>query len=222
MESMTGARGIDELRPDEENPRDIDEDARASLAASQREFGDISGIVLNARTGTLVCGHQRVKALRAAGAKQWTKLSETEGFVLHPVTGERFPVRIVDWDGPTHQVACIAANNPAAQGYFTGAQVEQLREVEGFIRYSDLRLAELLRGLEAGQPEVPGLTPNVEPGTTARDADEVPCMVMGRTRVEMTGRDVETVGRLLERYAEEFGSRVGFVGWLVDAREAAL
>lgn len=35
------------------------------LSYSIAEFGDLSGITFNERTGELVCGHQRVKALRA-------------------------------------------------------------------------------------------------------------------------------------------------------------
>ena len=43
--------------------------ARAGLGSAIERFGDISGITFNVRTGRLVCGHQRVERLRAAGAQ---------------------------------------------------------------------------------------------------------------------------------------------------------
>jgi len=46
------------------NPRAIDEASLTALGASQRAFGDISGIVFNRRLGLLVCGHQRLRRLR--------------------------------------------------------------------------------------------------------------------------------------------------------------
>ena len=55
---------LPDLRDAPWNPRDIDEASLAALGASQRAFGDISGIVFNRLLGILVCGHQRLRRLR--------------------------------------------------------------------------------------------------------------------------------------------------------------
>ena len=44
--------------------------ARAALAESLRRFGDLSGFVVNRRTGMVICGHQRRECL--AGADHYT------------------------------------------------------------------------------------------------------------------------------------------------------
>lgn len=54
-----------DLRPAPYNPRQIDNDAMDGLQHSVETFGDISGLVWNNKTGHLVCGHQRLKALQA-------------------------------------------------------------------------------------------------------------------------------------------------------------
>ena len=109
------ARPITDLRADPSNPRRIDDAALAGLSASERRFGDLSGIVHNHRSGHLVAGHQRVRALRDAGAAEWTPGPGPHGdggFVTDPRTGERFAVRVVDWDATTERAANIVANSP--------------------------------------------------------------------------------------------------------------
>ena len=59
---------MSDLREAPWNPRAIDEASLAALGASQRAFGDISGVVFNTRLGVLICGHQRLKRLRAAAS----------------------------------------------------------------------------------------------------------------------------------------------------------
>ncbi len=49
---------FDDLRPAHYNPREITAEAAEGLRHSLVEFGDISGIVWNQRTGNLVCGHR--------------------------------------------------------------------------------------------------------------------------------------------------------------------
>lgn len=56
-----------ELAPADYNPRKISAKAMAGLKASLTRFGELGGIVYNKRTGHLVGGHQRVKALLALG-----------------------------------------------------------------------------------------------------------------------------------------------------------
>jgi len=59
-------KSLADLRAASYNPREITQEALEGLGHSLEEFGDISGIVWNKRTGHLVAGHQRVEALRAA------------------------------------------------------------------------------------------------------------------------------------------------------------
>jgi hypothetical protein len=143
--------GIGLLKAAPNNWRRIDSAAAAGLGVSMETFGDLSGIVFNKRSGNLVAGHQRVTELRAAGAKDWTRESKTAGWIVHPKTKERFPIRIVDWDEPTEIMANIAANNPALQGEFTEGLEAELRGLEAEANFEELRLRELM----AGEPDEP-------------------------------------------------------------------
>lgn len=63
-------RKVSDLRPHPKNPREMTPAARQLLIKYLAEFGDLSGVVLNARSGYLISGHQRVAELtRAHGAK---------------------------------------------------------------------------------------------------------------------------------------------------------
>ncbi len=159
---------IDVLKADPQNARRITSEALAGLGVSMTTFGDLSGIVFNARSGRLVAGHQRMEQLRAAGAKTWRRLSKGEGVVVHPKTEERFPVRIVEWDDTTERMANLAANNPAIQGEFTAEALAQLKALDEHVDFEGLRLDALYEQLETDMKaaEVPG------GGNT--DPDEVP------------------------------------------------
>lgn len=60
---------ISDLRPADYNPRLIDEDSFKMLRESIKTFGIIKPVLLN-QNGTLVAGHQRIKACIANGIKQ--------------------------------------------------------------------------------------------------------------------------------------------------------
>jgi hypothetical protein len=141
------------LKASPTNPRTIDNDALAGLRASMKTFGDLSGIVWNERTGHLVAGHQRMRALTEAGAKDWTRAEDGTGVVVHPVTGERFPVRVVSWDETTETLANLAANNPEIQGEFTADAEEQLHALEKDALFDDLHLDQLLAELDDGEDD---------------------------------------------------------------------
>lgn len=130
------------------NPREMGPEARAGLEASMGMFGDLSGITWNRRTGCLVTGHQRVESLKAKGAEFTGEAFELDG--------ERFGVRVVDWDEATEQAACLAANNPLIAGAFTDGLGEIIEELEGFEGLGDLRLDGLL-------PSEGGAGPEAEP-----------------------------------------------------------
>ncbi len=111
---------------DPENPRAMTEKARGHLSASLDEFGDLSGIVYNRRTGQLVSGHQRTYDL----AQKYGPLPLTElpggGYAIVTPKGDVFPVRVVSWDAKKQRAANMAANNQALAGTFTDLLPEQL------------------------------------------------------------------------------------------------
>ncbi len=72
---------VGELRHAPYNPRKIDAEYLINLHASMREFGDLSGIVRNVRTGNLVGGHQRVKAFDPAWPIQLAPAKDSVGTV---------------------------------------------------------------------------------------------------------------------------------------------
>lgn len=101
------------------NPRRITPEERAKLAKSIAHTGDLSGLVLNKRTNTIVGGHQRISTFEGKKTKMVTK-PHKDNFGTIAVghleveldTGKiQVPVRIVDWDRRTEKLANIAANN---------------------------------------------------------------------------------------------------------------
>ncbi len=106
---------VSELRPNPANPRKITDEQLSYLGAAMREFGDLSGLILNRTTGNLVGGHQRVKILGDATVtilhkypKPTVQGTVAEGFVTYE--GERFTYREVKWDEVKERGALIAAN----------------------------------------------------------------------------------------------------------------
>jgi len=153
------------LKADPKNPRKMNDASRAGLAVSLETFGPLD-IVFNDETGELVSGHQRVAALKAAGATELVRDGDA-GHIEHPKTGECFPVRFVRWDATKQRMANLAANNPGLQGEFTPDALAQLKALEDEVGFEDLRLRELLDKMEdyAGEPES---------ADGNRDPDDVP------------------------------------------------
>ena len=90
------------LLPADYNPRKISPRAMQGLKASLARFGELGGIVFNKRTGRLVGGHQRVKAL--------ADLGETQA-----------EVRVVDLDVASEKAANLALNHPGIGGEWDDA-----------------------------------------------------------------------------------------------------
>lgn len=118
---------IDSLKPAPYNPSNITPEARAALTESLKRFGDISGIVLNTRTGNLVAGHQRVDALRREFGTAELR-TDPDGHATIHAGAHVFPVRVVDWDEATERAANIAANNPHIAGTFDDAKLQAMLE----------------------------------------------------------------------------------------------
>ena len=138
---------IDALKADPKNPRKLSDEARVGLDISLETFGPLD-IVFNDTTGELVSGHQRVATLRIAGASEVARVGDL-GHIVHPKTGDRFPVRFVRWDETKQRMANLVANNPHLQGEFTEDAIEQARALENEVNFHELQLDKLIAVEEA-------------------------------------------------------------------------
>lgn len=174
---------LDLLLPADYNPRRISDRAMKGLRASLERFGELGGIVYNKRTGRLVGGHQRVKALAAMGIKD-------------------AEVRVVDLPVAEEKAANLALNHPGIGGEWDEALLAVvLAEVERDLpaAYEELQLDDLIG--EAAPDELgEGLTdpddvpePMPEPVSRAGDV-----WVLGDHRIICgDSTDAATVARLL-------------------------
>jgi len=105
---------VGDLKPAPYNPRTITKDTAKQLKRYMREFGDLSGIVWNKRTGHLVGGHQRVSQLPESSPVQ----VEGESGTVKDSAGNVWHVRVVDWEESKEKRANVVANNPALQGWW--------------------------------------------------------------------------------------------------------
>ena len=179
---------LSDLAPAPYNPRDITAEALSGLKASLGDFGDLSGITWNSRTGHLVCGHQRLRALQE---QHGDELRMVRGSI-HTPTGEQFKVREVDWPEEKERAANITANSPLISGAFTGELEDILASLEQDYSemFAPLRLDEMLGELQPPVPLVDDEVPELpkDPVTQAGDV-----WVLGDHRVvcgDSTKKDV--------------------------------
>jgi hypothetical protein len=103
---------------------------KARMIRSLAEFGDLSGVVLNRRTGLLIGGHQRADVL--AGAQvHVADLDAPEpdgtvgrGYLIHG--GRRYSLRVVDWTPEKAHAALLAANRYGRVGEDDAALLKDL------------------------------------------------------------------------------------------------
>lgn len=128
-------RRVADLVPADYNPRKISPKAMEGLKKSLAEFGAVQPIVVNERTGNIVGGHQRVKALAALGQVETT-------------------VIVVDLSLTREKALNVALNNPHISGEFDDGLGDLLDEINGEMPelFADLRLDELLAPVEAEAP----------------------------------------------------------------------
>jgi len=135
--AMLTLTSLEDLKPAPYNPRRIDPSAAKGLESSLENFGDISGIVWNATSGHVVCGHQRLAALKA---KHGDKLTLKRGQIVTP-DGKSFSVHVVEWDDAKEKAANVAANNQHIAGEFTSDVLSLLESLEDTLpEFADLRL----------------------------------------------------------------------------------
>ena len=129
-DSSASRATADALTPDPANPNRLDAETRAGLAAALAEFGDLSGVIVNRRTGLLIGGHQRADVLRE-GKMAVTDLPAPEpdgtvarGHLEHG--GRRYAVRVVDWPEDKAHAALLAANRYGRRGQDDAALLKDL------------------------------------------------------------------------------------------------
>ncbi len=100
------------------NPRKITEKQLSMLKKSMDEFGDLSGIVVNVKTGNMVGGHQRVKNLDPL----WPIIKQPHkdkcgtiaiGYIETP--SGRWTYREVNWTEKKEAAANISANKQGGE-----------------------------------------------------------------------------------------------------------
>lgn len=120
--NRSGDWKLHDLKGAEYNPRLITDKRLDNMGDSYEQFGDLSGIVFNRRSGVLISGHQRIANVKKRGYESKIKTSPIkqdshgtveEGFmgVKTPKGVVRIPVRVVDWEDQKAEFAAnIAAN----------------------------------------------------------------------------------------------------------------
>jgi DNA modification methylase len=153
---------LEKLLPHPRNPRRIDDDAFEGLKTSITTFGYVEPIVWNERTGRVVGGHQRLKALRDLGEREAevvvVDLSETEELALNVTLNNRHVAG--EW---TTGLAPILDELKAVLGEgFTSLRFEQLNTDLAELEV-DLDKPLLANISEDEVPELPD-TPVTQPG----------------------------------------------------------
>ncbi|MBN1458344.1 MAG: DNA modification methylase [Armatimonadetes bacterium] len=148
---------ISDLHPADYNPRTITDEALGGLRKSIERFGLVEPVVWNQRTGTVVGGHQRLRALEALG--------EREADVI-----------VVDLPPGEEKALNVALNSPAISGEFTDQLAALLSEIQSQTPdiYADLLLSQLLDGAQGTEdapsdihdpgPGEPPENPTTQPG----------------------------------------------------------
>jgi hypothetical protein len=125
----------DDFKPAVYNPRRITPEKLGLLKNALARFGDLGGIVLNRRTGTIVGGHQRLKHIPTDQpivlVHEYDEPTDTGtaalGFVEY--AGELFAVRVVDVDEKTEAVMNLRANADAGE-FEIGEVIEILSQLD--------------------------------------------------------------------------------------------
>lgn len=167
------------------NPRTEKAERVDSIHRSMKRFGSLDGFVVNRRTGVLISGHQRAKALpegvEPVIMEHYDSPSDTgtvaEGYVV--LDGEKWPYRVVDVSEAVERAMNLAANAQGQRGWDEPKLGESLRAVQaggesvddlGFTEREVLDYVDLAERLEAGVSAVvdPPETVYSEPGVIYR------------------------------------------------------
>lgn len=112
------------------NPRKLDKKTKARLKNSMAEFGDISGITINRRTGNILTGNHRWKQLEDTyGTLELIHKEEDKYSITKKGKYTGYYARIVDWDLNKEKQANIVANAATVQGDFTEDLQDMLSDI---------------------------------------------------------------------------------------------
>ncbi|MEY4940405.1 MAG: hypothetical protein RIQ93_2140 [Verrucomicrobiota bacterium] len=118
------------LTPDPQNPNTLDAETKAALRAALAEFGDLSAVIVNRRTGLLIGGHQRSAVLEGGNLDVHDlPAPEPDGTVARgwiERDGRRYAVRVVDWPEDKAHAALLAANRFGRRGQDDAALLKDL------------------------------------------------------------------------------------------------
>ena len=193
------------------NPRRITPAAMAGLAQALYIFGDLSGLVLNRRTGNIVCGHQRTEAggidLEAVRwgepydcelgeeGKRFTS-HERAGTVL--VGGAPFAVREVSWPEAFERFANVTANNPEIQGSWDDKISDLIGQIKTDFPGSsnEVRIDELLKSIRRLATDLPVAGMEVVEVSPPYDSADITALLAHRVILEaLSGIALRRSGR---------------------------
>lgn len=126
------------------NPRKMSKEAKSALRASLKSFDDISGIVVNERTGNIVSGNHRWAELCSIHGKRnltLTHLKDEWHSLDAKGTATGFIVRVVDWDESKEKAANVTANNDLLHGEFTAGLQDLLKDLSDI---GDMQMDQLM------------------------------------------------------------------------------
>jgi DNA modification methylase len=109
---------VSDLTPASYNPRTITDEKLMMLGKAMQEFGDLSGIIFNIRTGRLIGGHQRIKHLDPDWKITKQEHQDNVGTVAVGEIETPFGIwtyREVDWPENKEKAANIAANQHSGE-----------------------------------------------------------------------------------------------------------
>ena len=105
---------LSEIKVSGYNPREISEEALRGLRSSLDAFGFVQNLVINRRTGNLISGHQRLKALQDEGGA-----GDKEVMAAY-----------VDVDETHEKAMNVALNNPHLAGEYTPEVLDIIGEIK--------------------------------------------------------------------------------------------
>jgi len=199
---------LSELKAAEYNPREISAEAFEGLKDSIENFGDISGIVFNKKTGNLVSGHQRVKALK----DKYGDLDISDNQIKTPEGV--FPIRFVNWAQSKERAANIAANAETIQGRWT----EGARLIIQEVAITD---PSLFKNLNLTALVIPDIDIPHDTIAVQKEESEIPStsrnvLKWGTKTVFMSDSELEIWTEKFNQYTNMNKNVYGFIKWLLE------
>lgn len=204
------------IRRHPDNPRMASKSFTTKLSVSMAQLGDLSPIIINARNNRIISGHQRdVELVLSACKLDWTLVYDeiqpdgtlAIGYAIQHTTGNRFNIRMVDWDEEVERVALLRANKLQANWDFDklSTNFEDDELLEGGFEKDDFFSHPLEGSGEEGEEE--DIFGEKKNEGTEEESEKEPvfksCIITLTTTDKEIVRDLEMeVQHLLERYPQ--------------------